>query len=179
MSNANERASSLSTSLLTTLKLHKAVLHSSLLRASSDSRRVTSDQWRGCMKEATGLDVEWEELEEFLAPHVKRYNAKTREVTDSDLIDIEHFLGHLEDGAEGEADVAFRKGRELYVLFKRLDTDGSGGLSREEFRRGVGLLNENLPEGEKIEGDAAELFEAIDVDGNGIIDIEEWRTMLK
>lgn len=45
--------------------------------------------------------------------------------------------------------------------------------------RGVSLLNENLPEGEKIEGDAEELFEAIDVDGNGIIDIEEWRAMLK
>jgi len=178
-SSVHSEMTSLGTSLLTTLKTHKAVFHSSLLRASADGRRVTSEQWRSCMRDATGLDVGWSELEVFLAPHVKRFSAKTGEVTDSDLIDVEHFLARLEDGAGGEADKAFRRGRELYVLFKRLDADGSGGLSREEFMRGVSLLNENLPEGEKIEGDAEELFEAIDVDGNGIIDIEEWRAMLK
>jgi len=33
--------------------------------------------------------------------------------------------------------------------------------------------------GRRSRGTLRKLFEAIDVDGNGIIDIEEWRAMLK
>ena len=169
----------LGASLLHTIRLHRADLHSRLIRSSSDGRRVTSDQWRTCMSEATGLDVEWDEIERLVAPHVKRFNAATKSVEDTELIDVEHFLLHFDGAGVEKAEAAFSRGRELYVLFKRLDVDGSGGLSKSEFARGVELLNENLLEGEKVEGDIDELFDVIDVDKNGVIDIEEWRGMLK
>jgi len=56
----------------------------------------------------------------------------------------------------------------LLLAFKYLDTDHSGAIDREEFARGVELLNLRLPERNKL-GDPQELFALLDADGNGEI----------
>jgi serine/threonine-protein phosphatase PP1 catalytic subunit len=58
----------------------------------------------------------------------------------------------------------------LLVAFKYLDTDRSGAIDREEFQRGIDLLNKRLPDRKKI-GDPKELFDMLDIDGNGDIGI--------
>jgi len=61
----------------------------------------------------------------------------------------------------------------LLVAFKYLDTDRSGAIDREEFQRGIDLLNKRLPERNKL-GDPNELFELLDLDGNGEIGAFLW-----
>jgi hypothetical protein len=64
------------------------------------------------------------------------------------VVEINHFLSHFEQETI-EGDALFRRGKQLYILFKHLDTDNSGGISIEEFERGVGALNKQLAEGER------------------------------
>ncbi|CAB9510566.1 Phytochrome-associated serine/threonine-protein phosphatase [Seminavis robusta] len=61
----------------------------------------------------------------------------------------------------------------LLVVFKFLDTDGSGSIDRCEFRTGINLLNKRLPKGSQFD-DADKLFDALDSDGSGDIDITEF-----
>lgn len=56
----------------------------------------------------------------------------------------------------------------LVLAFKYLDTDRSGAIDRDEFKRGINLLNKRLPERNKL-GDPMELFDLLDEDGNGEI----------
>lgn len=56
----------------------------------------------------------------------------------------------------------------LLVAFKYLDTDRSGSIDREEFHKGIELLNKRLKDGSKFE-DPNALFDKIDVDGSSEI----------
>ena len=68
--------------------------------------------------------------------------------------------------------------RMLKTVYKFLDVDGSGGVSLEEFKTGIDLLNKRLSDDRKLT-DPAALFHKIDRDGNGIIDIEDFEEMFK
>ena len=56
----------------------------------------------------------------------------------------------------------------LLMAFKYLDTDKSGAIDKEEFQRGVDLLNKRLPDRGQLR-DPKELFNLLDQDGNGEI----------
>ena len=62
----------------------------------------------------------------------------------------------------------------LLLAFKYLDADRSGAIDRTEFQRGVDLLNSRMHKsgggsGGKLVEDAEELFDLMDIDGDGEI----------
>ena len=58
----------------------------------------------------------------------------------------------------------------LLLAFKYLDVDRSGAIDREEFQRGVDLLNSKMSSsGGRLVEDPEELFDLMDIDGDGEI----------
>lgn len=58
----------------------------------------------------------------------------------------------------------------LLLAFKYLDIDRSGAIDREEFQRGVDLLNSKMTSsGGRLVEDPEELFDLMDIDGDGEI----------
>lgn len=136
------------------------------------------------MVNVTGLEIDWIELSKFLTKRVQRVKMinNVPEIEETGFIDINHFLDHFEDGEGGgdEGDKLFIRGKMLYVLFKHLDADDSGGLTRSEFEIGVETLNEHLEDSEKFNlKDAEEIFDRLDKDKNGIVDLSEWNDIFK
>ncbi|GMI13673.1 hypothetical protein TrVE_jg13844 [Triparma verrucosa] len=174
----------MSSILLSEIFLHKVQIHLELLKLSTDGRRVTIEQWKQCMVKVTGLEIDWIELSKFLTKRVQRVKMinNVPKIEETGFIDINHFLDHFEDGEGGgdEGDRLFIRGKMLYVLFKHLDADDSGGLTRSEFEIGVETLNEHLEYSEKFNlKDAEEIFDRLDKDKNGIVDLSEWNDIFK
>ena len=59
------------------------------------------------------------------------------------------------------------------MIFRMMDTDKSGAIDADEFKRLLVLLG--LPSGKD---DLKELIDAIDADGNGVIDMDEFINFL-
>ena len=59
-------------------------------------------------------------------------------------------------------------------IFHSLDTDHSGTVSREEFLTGVEMLNARLPPERQLR-DGENVFSLLDLDGNGELELEEFR----
>ena len=130
-------------------------------------------------------NVDWEALQPAIAPTVKRGGASG--LVDTGVLDYERFLVSplvVEAGASdaasraaaepaGELSTLYRSLDSLHAVIEMLDTDKNGVVDRAEFRHGLRLLNEELPEGEKLDGDADELFDAMDTDGSEEISIAE------
>lgn len=109
--------------------------------------------------------------------------------TDGDgEIDIEEFCTALKESAtlQGVTDSLDSKQVEnlqqnnemLQLAFKYLDTDRSGAIDFGEFERGIALLNKRLHERNQL-GDPQELFDLLDEDGNGEIDLNEFNNMFR
>ena len=68
----------------------------------------------------------------------------------------------------------------LLLAFKYLDTDRSGAIDRTEFQRGVDLLKSRMSKnggsGGKLVEDAEELFDLMDIDGDGEIGTSTMRS---
>ncbi|XP_047330895.1 calcium-dependent protein kinase 24 [Impatiens glandulifera] len=60
----------------------------------------------------------------------------------------------------------------LKQMFHMMDTDKDGHLSLEELKEGLRMIGQNVPD-----NDAKLLMEAADIDGNGMLDCEEFVTM--
>jgi Ca2+-binding EF-hand superfamily protein len=65
----------------------------------------------------------------------------------------------------------------IKVVFEFLDSDGDGTIGYDEWKVGIELLNKQLDANEKVY-DARELFNSVDVDGSGSIDINAFSTIL-
>ena len=93
-------------------------------------------------------------------------------------IGIEEFVNALQESETLKGVTESLKGKQvealqenhemLLVAFKYLDADHSGAIDRDEFKRGIDVLNKRLPERNQL-GDPQELFDLIDADGNGEI----------
>lgn len=70
----------------------------------------------------------------------------------------------------------------LISVMERFDADKSETIDMDEFRAGVKQFNSELPDGEKIAADSDveidKLFRELDLDGNGILDKEEFAQFL-
>ncbi len=168
------------TSLKREIFLHKPLIKERLKEVSGGARRISIDVWSSVMKEVTGLNVDWAQMQPALAQTAKRFRDGNLE--DTGLVDITHFMSHFADHAD-EADRVFREGRNLFKIFTYLDVDGSGSISLSEFLAGMTSLNSALPTDDKMfAGEMAEvdrqikdLFLRLDRDGNGEVDLEEFR----
>jgi Ca2+-binding EF-hand superfamily protein/diadenosine tetraphosphatase ApaH/serine/threonine PP2A family protein phosphatase len=86
-----------------------------------------------------------------------------------DAITSHSTLKGVTDSLDPEQVEALHSNHEmLLTAFKYLDSDHSGTIDPDEFQVGIDALNKRLPERQKI-NDAAELFELLDSDGNGVI----------
>ena len=59
-------------------------------------------------------------------------------------------------------------------VFRFLDTNRNGKVSKEEWRVGVELLNRRLPPGQHLSVDADSLFAVLDLDGSGELELDEF-----
>jgi serine/threonine-protein phosphatase with EF-hand domain len=169
---------SFAATLMDEIRLHKPVL-GVRLREIGDGRRVSVEQWCDVLREVIGLDIDWKAAQPELATRVKRIHGGG--MVETDDIDVEHFLAHLEERAEGkeELEKIFQRKRSLFLLFKFLDKDGSGGLDINEFKKGIRALNERMAEEDRVDlVKVEELFEVLDTDGNGTIDLHEFGNIL-
>ena len=80
------------------------------------------------------------------------------------------------EGVDAETKESLYRNRDAFVkLFRILDTDASGSLSREEFVNGCNLLN-SLNGGEKLfeMSDVDAFMKQLDTNGDGVISFNEF-----
>lgn len=68
--------------------------------------------------------------------------------------------------------------RMLMTVFKFLDFDGDGTITKEEFLKGVALLNNRLPQDRRLK-DAEKIFHIMDADRSGYLDFAEFEEVFK
>jgi len=89
-------------------------------------------------------------------------------------------LKHVTESIDTQTMDALQKNNEMLVMaFKYLDTDKSGAIDRDEFQRGIDLLNKRLSGSGRVKIDPNELFDLLDADGNGEIDVKEFNQMFR
>ena len=80
--------------------------------------------------------------------------------------------GNVQAAAHLEA--LYANHAELLTIFRFLDTNRNGKVSKEEWRVGVELLNRRLPPGQHLSVDADSLFAVLDLDGSGELELDEF-----
>mmetsp|Transcript_489 Transcript_489/g.1376 ORF Transcript_489/g.1376 Transcript_489/m.1376 type:complete len:768 (-) Transcript_489:38-2341(-) len=182
---------------------HKKRLVQAFREESRDNNKkstVTTDQWIDVLSSVLDLaDVPWIEIQPDLAPTV---------APDVDEIDWKAFLKRFtppnktdiltQDLDPEQLELLHEHHDKFLELFRVLDTDESGALSKSEFVSGIQMLNEQIaaePE-EKSTEDSAEannkgkhssrasvrasfkdpdkMFQKYDIDGDGEISIQEF-----
>ncbi|KAL7541694.1 hypothetical protein ACHAWF_006998 [Thalassiosira exigua] len=140
--------------------------------AEQDAKMITPEQWADAMNYVLSPelpDVDWLSIRKFIAP--------------GDLIDYKKFLnlhcnltGHHDATQmdDNTRDTIMRNHEAIFKVFAYLDNDGSGDVDREEFCNGIDELKRRNSES-VLPFDAEELFDSIDVDGGGTIDLDEFQ----
>ena len=157
----------LSTGLVEEVFLHKSVIHDGLVEISSDGRTVTREEWGAVMREKTGMHgVDWDELLDV--------------DEEEEVVVINSFLEGFESRVTDKLESRWDIQKLLHLLFMAMDADKSGTLERDEFVTGVEALNKNLPKERKISGgEVLGLFDALDTDGDGKVDLREFSALEK
>ena len=68
------------------------------------------------------------------------------------------------------AEVLCANHADLLTVFRHLDTDNDGKVSRAEWQLGVSKINQRLPESEQL----PDLFDMLDLDGSGELELDEF-----
>ena len=155
-----------STSLIKEVFLHKSVIHDGLVAASTDGgKSVTREEWGAVMRHKTGMKgVDWEEL---------------LNIEEEEAVIIDDFLEGFEERVTDKLEKRWEVMKLLHLLFVSIDVDKSGTLDRDEFVKGVEALNNNLPNDRKISGEGLSLFDTLDLDGDGKVDLHEFAALEK
>ncbi|CAM9645564.1 unnamed protein product, partial [Phaeothamnion confervicola] len=135
---------------------------------------VTKAKWAGVMEAVTGLQIAWTQLLPLLTDPA--------DLTD-DKIQWQRFINkfhvQLSERAKDQSrsgalfDAMYANRDRLEAIFRFFDSDGNGSISREEFQRGCAVINEALPEGERLEN-ADAMLDVMDLDGDASIDVNEF-----
>jgi Ca2+-binding EF-hand superfamily protein len=82
-------------------------------------------------------------------------------------------VGLLASAPHATAGGKAKKGDKMEALFKKLDTDGDGSLSKEEFAKLAELRKK--AEGKAKGKGVDKLFQKLDADGDGKISLDEFK----
>ena len=190
-------------SLLELIVAHKHRLAEAFGAVASGEGRVSLDVWARVMKDELKLPIDWRAIQPSLVQTVKRARKLpdgTLSMSDTGLIDCNRFLkqfavmhakaanvtprgggGGSGDGMSGGSssssetlEALYANHAELLTIFRFLDTDRNGRVSKEEWRVGVELLNRHLPPEQHLSVDADSLFAVLDLDGSGELELDEF-----
>merc|ERR1711862_199763 len=78
------------------------------------------------------------------------------------------------DVSQKTRDLLLRNHEVLLKVFKFLDVNNNGHLDRGEFKHGISEVSKRNPEMGELLGDADSLFDSLDDDGSGTIELEEF-----
>jgi Ca2+-binding EF-hand superfamily protein len=172
----------LQVSLRDLIYVHQGELRERLWEEADSNGRVHADRWCEVMKAVVGLDIPWAHVQPVIAHNVKRLTVDKESgeshIVETELVSVEHFLGHYSDDVSEDAEKLFKNWKHLMAVFKLLDTDGNGSLDFGEFKKGMELVDRRLAESQRFSNDGdgwvERMFAEIDIDGNGEIDLHEF-----
>jgi len=131
---------------------------------------VTLGQWADMLSRTLVLNLPWMKLKDHFV-----------ESMDDGRVQYHAFLKSVEgrfagkNGAVPLSEAIYRNRTEMESLFRIMDTDSSGHLSKEEFHRACQLLNKCSGCETAISAEEAEtLLSAMDADGDGSVSFNEF-----
>jgi len=151
-----------------------AIATSAATASNGPAVLITPEQWADAMKHVLGHElpnVDWLNVRKFIAP--------------GELVDYVRFLNlHCSlssyDQSQGTGmddhtrDTILRNHDAIFKVFKFLDVDNDGEVDRTEFCRGIDELKKRNSDS-ALSFDAETLFDSIDVDGSGTIELSEFQ----
>mmetsp|Transcript_18179 Transcript_18179/g.26019 ORF Transcript_18179/g.26019 Transcript_18179/m.26019 type:complete len:525 (+) Transcript_18179:2266-3840(+) len=163
--------------LVEMISQNKSKLLSAFEKKAETKTLITTKEWADILSSQLDLhEVDWLSLQPYLAPIV----TEGLEGENVEMIDFMKFLSlhcnllsNAIDECDGETMETLRQNHVLLLtVFKFLDTNGNGLIDRDEFRAGMKLLKKRFPNEHRFD-DPDALFDSIDFDGSGDIDINE------
>ena len=158
---------------------HKAALRSALDEAAHGGETLSVASWSREMRKVLKLDVDFAPFATSLAPVVdggvsieqflSRYRVQVRLAR---AAGCESSMEPMVTADEQLSRTLMQERHTLLAVFRLLDENGDGFLSRAEVQAGCALINERLaPE---LRLDADRLFGLIDADGTGFVSVAEF-----
>ncbi|KAL1523674.1 hypothetical protein AB1Y20_018608 [Prymnesium parvum] len=158
--------------------------------AAAPDGRLTPAEWAQVLSSSLELELNWLSVMPHLSvPTIKRA-AKDADgnvvLRDTGVVDCRRWLAQYVLSAGGEGAVMSSEASEamhanhvaLYEVFRYLDIDHNGIVSRSEFAAGVNLLNARLPPNRRLQ-DADTIFDLLDLDGSGELELAEFGEAFK
>ena len=142
---------------------------------------VTIEQWANVV----GQVLELEEIERDIITLQPMLAPQTTSVDGVvDMVDWKAFLdsnkGYFvmsQSLDEHNAEILHENSGMLLSVFNYLDADHDGKIGKEEFLRGVEVLNQRIPEDRRIVN-PEKLFNELDLDHNDAIDVDEFKNFI-
>mmetsp|Transcript_11157 Transcript_11157/g.15887 ORF Transcript_11157/g.15887 Transcript_11157/m.15887 type:complete len:700 (+) Transcript_11157:133-2232(+) len=135
---------------------------------------ITIEKWAGVLEHVTGLHIQWPSLVQTLV---------NKDDMENNLINWNKFLNkfhvQLKSGSVNNPtgtsmfDALYCDRERLEAIFRFFDTDNNGSISRDEFRKGCEIINQNLRPGEQLE-DPDAMLDIMDLDHSDSIDVNEF-----
>ncbi|CAN0117700.1 unnamed protein product, partial [Discosporangium mesarthrocarpum] len=135
---------------------------------------VTKDRWCKVMQNVTGLQIMWTALIDVLIvpEDISGDNVNWRQFMSKFHVQLANGAKQIEHG-EAMFDAIYSNRDKLEAIFRFFDLDHNGSISREEFKKGCELLNQQASEGEALENHDM-ILDMMDFDNNDTIDINEF-----
>lgn len=169
----------------------------------SSSGGVTTADWATVMKSVLKLEIRWESMVGALVPP-DCFQAAASGESEQVLIDYTAFLHSfsatllldhavddeaLDEGLDVEGDEhnavtgsivesLYAHHHVLLAVFRFFDRNHTGTITRDEFKQGCDILNQTLPEDQKIK-ELDRIVSIMDVSAKGEIDLNEFFEMFR
>lgn len=135
---------------------------------------ITRVQWAETMQRVTTVKIRWLGLVASITPpaSLTPTTVNYRIFLDNYVVKMRNATPTSGDNA-AMLDTIYAQRKKLEAVFNFFDTNGDKIISPEEFRNGCAVLNEHLPEKQRLQ-DIDHMLQLMDFDGNGQVDINEF-----